>query len=113
MESLEKYHWPGNIRELKNVIERILTLYGDQKTMLYEHLPEEIRRSNNHVPPLQSLNVMKLLETSSLDETISSIEKEIIENALQKAGGVHVKAAQFLKTTKRRLKYKINKLGIR
>ncbi|HJW86737.1 MAG TPA: sigma-54 dependent transcriptional regulator [Candidatus Brocadiaceae bacterium] len=113
MESLGKYHWPGNIRELKNVIERILTLYGDQKTMLYEHLPEEIRRSNNHVTPLQSLNVMKLLETSSMDETVSSIEKEIIENALQKAGGVYAKAAQFLKTTKRRLRYKINKLGIR
>ncbi len=112
MESLGKYHWPGNIRELKNVIERILTLYGDQKTMLYEHLPEEIRRYNNHVTPLQSLNVMKLLETSSMDETVSSIEKEIIENALQKAGGVYAKAAQFLKTTKRRLKYKIDKLGI-
>ena len=113
MRFLEKYHWPGNIRELKNVIERILTLYGDQKTILYEHLPEEIRRSNNHVASLQSLDVMKLLESSSLDETVSSIEKEIIEKALQKAGGVHVKAAQFLKTTKRRLKYKINKLGIR
>ena len=113
MESLGRYHWPGNIRELKNVIERILTLYGDQKTLLYEHLPEEIRKSNNHVSPLQSFDIMKLLETSSLDETVSSIEKEIIENALQKAGGVYVKAAQFLKTTKRRLKYKIDKLGIR
>ncbi|MEK7804400.1 MAG: sigma-54 dependent transcriptional regulator [Planctomycetota bacterium] len=112
MESLGKYHWPGNIRELKNVLERILTLYGDQKTMLYEHIPEEIRKSDNHVTPLQSLNVVKLLETASLDETVSSIEKEIIENALQKAGGVCAKAAQFLKTTKRRLRYKINKLGI-
>ena len=113
LESLGKYHWPGNIRELKNVIERILTLYGDQKTMLYEHLPEDIRKSNNHVSPLQSFDITKLLETSSLDETVSSLEKEIIENALQKAGGVCSKAAQFLKTTKRRLKYKINKLGIR
>lgn len=113
MESLGKYHWPGNIRELKNVIERILTLHGDQKAILYGHLPEEIRKSNNHVASLQSPDVMKLLESSSLDETVSSIEKEIIEKALQKAGGVQVKAAQFLKTTKRRLKYKINKLGIR
>ncbi len=113
MELLEKYHWPGNIRELKNVIERILTLYGDQKTILCEHLPEEIRKSNNHVASLQSLDIMKLLESSSLDETVSSIEKEIIENALQKAGGVRTKAAKFLKTTQRRLRYKIHKLGIR
>ncbi len=113
MESLGKYHWPGNIRELKNVIERILTLHGDQQTMLCEHLPEEIRKANNSITPLQSLNVMKLLETSSLDETVSSIEKEIIENALHKAGGVYVKAAQLLKITKRRLRYKIDKLGIR
>ena len=113
MELLEKYNWPGNIRELKNVIERILTLYGDQKTILCEHLPEEIRKSNNHVASLQSLDIMKLLESSSLDETVSSIEKEIIESALQKAGGVRTKAAKFLKTTQRRLRYKIHKLGIR
>jgi len=112
MELLEKYHWPGNIRELKNVIERILTMYDNPKTILPEHLPEEMKKSNIAVDSLQSLNVMKLLESSSLDETVSSIEKEIIERTLRRTGGVQIKAAQFLKTTGRRLRYKIGKLGI-
>lgn len=111
MKLLERYHWPGNIRELKNVMERILTLYGDCETILVEHLPLEIRISN-YTEPLNISHPVDLPENSSLEEIISRIEKELIEKALLKANGKQTRAAQFLKTTRRVLRYKMGKLGI-
>lgn len=111
MKLLEDYRWPGNIRELKNVMERILTLYGDYDTILSEHLPLEIKR-NDYTTPLNFINPVELSGNESLDETTSRIEKELIEKALLKANGKQTKAAQFLKTTRRVLRYKMNKLGI-
>jgi len=112
MELFENYDWPGNIRELKNVIERILTLYGDSDAILEEHLPMEIKSGNNHRTSYNSNSLIELLDAESLDEIVSRIEKELIEKALQKANGVQTRAAQILKTTRRILRYKMEKLGI-
>jgi len=112
MELFENYDWPGNIRELKNVIERILTLYGDSDAILEEHLPVEIKSGNNHHTSYNSNSLIELLDAESLDEIVSRIEKELIEKALQKANGVQTRAAQILKTTRRILRYKMEKLGI-
>ena len=112
MELFENYDWPGNIRELKNVIERILTLYGDSDAILEEHLPMEIKSGNNHHTSYNSNSLIELLDAESLDEIVSRIEKELIEKALQKAHGVQTRAAQILKTTRRILRYKMDKLGL-
>ncbi|MCR4320253.1 MAG: sigma-54 dependent transcriptional regulator [Candidatus Brocadiaceae bacterium] len=112
MELFENYDWPGNIRELKNVIERILTLYGDSSAILEEHLPMEIKSRNNRRTSYNSNSLIELLDAESLDEIVSRIEKELIEKALQKANGVQTRAAQILKTTRRILRYKMDKLGI-
>ena len=112
MELFENYDCPGNIRELKNVIERILTLYGDSDAILEEHLPMEIKSGNNHRTSYNSNSLIELLDAESLDEIVSRIEKELIEKALQKANGVQTRAAQILKTTRRILRYKMEKLGI-
>src|SRR3990170_6671733 len=112
MELFENYDWPGNIRELKNVIERILTLYGDSDAILEEHLPMEIKSGNNHRTSYNSNSLIELLDAESLDEIVSRIEKELIEKALQKANGIQTRAAQILKTTRRILRYKMDKLGI-
>ncbi len=108
---LEEYHWPGNIRELKNTFERMLTLYGDNDMIFEENLPVEIMRPdyNTSYPPI---HLTELSENESLDKIISQVEKELIEKALQRANGMQSKAAQFLKTTRRVLRYKMNKLGI-
>ncbi|MCF6158606.1 MAG: sigma-54-dependent Fis family transcriptional regulator [wastewater metagenome] len=111
MKLLEDYCWPGNIRELKNVVERVLTLYGDNESILCEHLPLEIRRNDNDIP-FHLINPGDLLGTESLDTVVSRIEKALIEKALIKANGRQTKAAQFLKTTRRILRYKMDKLGI-
>jgi len=112
MKLFENYYWPGNIRELKNVIERILTLYGDSDTILEEHLPMEIISGNNHPASYNSDNLIGLLDGESLDEIVLRIEREVIEKALQKADGIQTRAAQILKTTRRILRYKMDKLGL-
>ncbi len=109
---LVDYHWPGNVRELKNVIERMITLYGENDAILYSHVPEDIKRSNSRYTARQPGALIELLEVEPLGEILSRIEREFIEKALHKTNGVQTKAAQILKTTRRILKYKMNKLGI-
>ena len=112
MKLFENYYWPGNIRELKNVIERILTLYGDSDAILEEHLPVEIKSGDNHHTSYNSNGLLELLDAGSLDEIVSRTERELIEKALQKADGIQTRAAQILKTTRRILRYKMDKLGL-
>jgi DNA-binding NtrC family response regulator len=89
----------------------MLTLYGDNDMIFEENLPVEIMRPdyNTSYPPI---HLTELSENESLDKIISQVEKELIEKALQRANGMQSKAAQFLKTTRRVLRYKMNKLGI-
>jgi len=101
IEMLTSYHWPGNIRELENCIERAVLLCN-----------EEVIRSE-HLPP--SLQMIRKNETSlkrSLVETIENEEKELIIDALKKCGGQQRKAAAELGITERILGYKIKKYGI-
>lgn len=112
MKLLENYHWPGNIRELKNVIERVLTLYGDSDTIIDEHLPIEIKGGSTCAASNHNSDLMGLLGAKSLDEIVMHTEKELIEKALQRANGIQTRAAQILQTTRRILRYKMDKLGL-
>jgi Nif-specific regulatory protein len=101
IEMLTSYHWPGNIRELENCVERAILLCN-----------EEVIRSE-HLPP--SLQMIKKGDTSqgrSLTEIIENKEKELIIDSLKKFGGQQRKAAKELGLTERILGYKIQKYGI-
>ena len=105
MERLCRYAWPGNVRELRNVIERMLVLHGRNPTIRVEFLPEEIQGTAPAAPPA---GVM----TSSLEEAVNRHERQLIEAALRVAGGVQTRAATLLGTTRRILKYRMEKLKI-
>jgi Nif-specific regulatory protein len=101
IEMLTSYHWPGNIRELENCVERAILLCN-----------EEVIRSE-HLPP--SLQMIKKGDTSqgrSLTEIIENKEKELIIDSLKKFGGQQRNAAKELGLTERILGYKIKKYGI-
>ncbi len=104
---LTTYHWPGNIRELRNIIERSVIL--EQNNTLQENsLPCEIRNQNpddKKCPPM---------EMQIPDEGISLIEVEIelIKKALQKANGNQTKAAKLLTISRDALRYKQKKYDI-
>jgi len=106
MSYLMKYEWHGNVRELKNTIERsVLITDGDVLTSKF--LPTHITK---HVSD-QSLAAVPALEMD-LATTLRNVERQLILDALERSDGVQRKAAKLLGVTERVLWYKIKKLQI-
>ena len=109
MDLLAAYAWPGNIRELENVIERAVALEKSQ-TILPESLPEHITRRVPKGPASAGL----LPESGfNLEEHVEGLEKEYIAQALARAGGVQVKAAELLGMTFRSFRYYAKKYNLK
>lgn len=98
MEMLKQYHWPGNIRELENVLERIINI-SDEPMILPEHLPLQFRLNklnNHHNSELINLEDVRFAGQINLEEVTSAIEKELILNAMLQAKGNKAKVAAAL-----------------
>jgi two-component system response regulator PilR (NtrC family) len=109
MELLEAHDWPGNIRELENVIERAVALEKSQ-TILPESLPEHIFKRAPKGPATAGL----LPENGfNLEEHVEELEKEYISQALARAGGVQVKAAELLGMSFRSFRYYVKKYNLK
>ncbi|TYO97322.1 sigma-54-dependent transcriptional regulator [Desulfallas thermosapovorans] len=104
MELLCNYHWPGNIRELQNVIERA-AIICQGSIINPEHLPRELYASTK---PSSGL----VLELPEQGISLEEVEKELIIKALEKSGGNQTKAAQLLGITRSALLYRIQKYEI-
>jgi len=104
LELFNRYDWPGNIRELRNIIERMAVLHGRERMVLAEFLPDEFHRP----PPAAAV----LPSSSSLRDAVDMFERQMIERALRDAGGVQTRAAELLGTTRRVLAYRIERLQI-
>jgi DNA-binding NtrC family response regulator len=105
MEAMRVYSWPGNIRELRNVVEHMLVLHGHHRLIPIEALPVEVRGAPPAPEKEESRNV-------TLQETLDARERQVIVEALARVGGVQTKAAELLGTTRRILSYRMGKLGI-
>ena len=102
---LERYHWPGNIRELENVLERAIVLGGADMVGV-ESLPESVRRER----PVKGLESVEIPEDGlDLEATLDAIEGRYLQRALDRTGGVQTKAAELLKMTFRQFRYKLQK----
>jgi Nif-specific regulatory protein len=101
IDMLTRYHWPGNIRELENCIERAVLLCNDD-VIRSEHLP----------PSLQMIKKTEPVAQRSLTEIIENKERELIVDALKKFDGNQRKTAKELGISERILGYKIKKYGI-
>jgi two-component system, NtrC family, response regulator PilR len=109
MDLLEAHDWPGNIRELENVIERAVALEKSQ-TILPESLPEHIVRRVPKGPAAAGL----LPESGfNLEEHVEGLEKEYIAQALARAGGVQVRAAELLGMSFRSFRYYVKKYNLK
>lgn len=95
------YNWTGNIRELKNVLERA-SIMSDEGVIDASHLPEEIRQGI-------SVSASSSRENLPLDDRINLMEKEMIISALKETSGVQVKAAGILGINQRSLWHRIKK----
>jgi Nif-specific regulatory protein len=101
IDMLNAYHWPGNIRELQNVIERAV-LVCDGQVIHAHHLP----------PTLQTAEASGTVMSLSLADAVNAYEADLIKDALKSARGSRAKAARLLRTTDRILNYRLRKLTI-
>ncbi len=107
MDYLSAYEWPGNVRQLENVIERCVVLSrGDHIDA--EDLPPEIKDEESQYKSAVDLLPTKL----DLSDTLEKIEAAVIRRALVKADFVQVKAADLLNISKSLLQYKLKKYTI-
>lgn len=114
MQALLQHNWPGNIRELKNVVER-LVVFSDEGEIKMEDLPFEIdgvdltnARKTAYPPIIISEN-----DDRSLSERLQEFEKEIIRKELEKENGNKLACAKTLQVTRATLYNRMNKLGLK
>jgi two-component system, NtrC family, response regulator AtoC len=128
-EALLGYPWPGNIRELENVVERCM-LFADDEVVELAHLPAEVRRATAQgatarptpVParPLSAeglaTEVLQLDEAGlkqTVREATAKLERELIVRALEQNGGNVTRTARLLKISRKSLQTKMKELGLR
>jgi two-component system response regulator PilR (NtrC family) len=110
MELLVRHDWPGNIRELENVLERAVALEATP-TILVESLPLTVRIESPRASPQPG----DVLPGSGFDleAHVKDIEIGFIAEALKRAGGVQVKAADLLGMSFRSFRYYVKKYNLR
>lgn len=102
LDVLMKYDYPGNVRELENIIEQAVVL-SRGKAIIAEDLPFSV----------QNLQSEDTLAKGDLEQRVAAYEQKLIREALQKADGVQTKAAELLGLSERNLRYKMKKLGMK
>ena len=100
------YDWPGNVRELENVMERAMVLCPGERIREAD-LPKDFRDN-----AYNTLHLDGIPADAKLDETLTMIEKKMIERALKLSSNVQSKAAQLLGIGKSGLNWKIKKLKL-
>ncbi|HMN03671.1 MULTISPECIES: sigma-54-dependent transcriptional regulator [Geobacter] len=106
---LETHPWPGNIREMKNVIERICIMH-DGPELTPNHLPPEIKQTEGAAaPPATDVTADLAL---GLEAATDRYEKQLIAAALDMTGNNVLQAAQILKIPRGTLRYKMARHGL-
>ncbi|MBN1930132.1 MAG: sigma-54-dependent Fis family transcriptional regulator [Desulfobacterales bacterium] len=128
MEKLMAYHWPGNIRELQNILRRLMVVYS------WEEIIDELlikKSSVGNINTAESFSNKTSITADLFDlkgedspnnssfslkkirkKTLDIVEKEVISNVLQQTGWNRLKAAKILKISYKTLLYKIQDLNI-
>jgi DNA-binding NtrC family response regulator len=118
LEVLSSYAWPGNIRELENVIERAV-LFCDGSVLRASDLPSELGATAPGPPASPSAKDPAPAPTPSdglkeqVKAAMSRLERELIVKALEQTGGNVTHAARLLKISRKGLQLKMKELGLR
>jgi two-component system response regulator AtoC len=106
MEVLLSYTWPGNIRELENLLERVVVL-ADTSEIQPVDLPEDILHPSPDRAPVGVSD-----DDLSVKKHSAELERVLIRRALERTGGNKTQAAELLELSPRALRYKIQDYGL-
>ncbi len=107
MQLLQAYHWPGNIRELRNVVERAFILHANVDELRPEHLPPELRGEST------ARKAEKPAPTVPAEGLVlEDVEKRLIREALERSSGNQSRAARLLGISRDTLRYRLKKHGM-
>lgn len=107
---LQRYHWPGNVREMHNVVER-LTITCKEEEVQLEHLPSYLRTAE--LPTRGDGTAQEIPSLLSLGLSIEEFEKRLLREALAKAHGNVSEASRLLKMTRNTFRYRMAKYHLR
>ena len=108
LQILERFSWPGNIRQLENVIERaVVMMHFDEKILLPKHLPEDISfsKTEKYSPQLPS--------KGDLPSILADYERELLTQVLNNNNWNQTAAAQALNISEAVMRYKMRRLNLR
>ena len=109
MKALMAYDWPGNVRQLENLVERMVALTGNRPAILPADLPAEIQNRD-------SLNLVPLIEIPeegiNFQNVVTDMERELILQSLRKTNGNKKLAAKLLNLKRTTLIEKIKRIGL-
>ena len=109
LQALQRYPFPGNVRELKNIIERIVTLHREDTLIRLVHLPNEVRfagrtESGRPTGPF-------ILPEGGVD--LEDVERNLLVQALERVQQNQTRAAKLLGITRYALRYRMEKFGLK
>ncbi len=113
MDVLKKYHFPGNVRELENIIERTVALEPGN-TILPESAPRHLLDAQQPSAGPLDANKIEILSDQGIDleKLTADFERTLLTKALQQAGGIKKRAAKLLGISFRSMRYRVDKYSL-
>jgi DNA-binding NtrC family response regulator len=114
LQFLINYAWKGNVRELENLVQRLVVM-TDGEIIEVTHLPPYILAQEAALDPNRTDSAGRVRITNAglnLDQEVATYEYELMRAALELAGGVKIKAAELLHLNKDRMKYLCKKYNL-
>jgi len=116
LDQMLRYSWPGNIRELENVVERCM-IFAEDGEVGTVHLPAEVREAEGEPGSGLIANLGAMPGETGLKEAVREatlkLEREFIGRALEQTGGNVTHTARLLKISRKSLQNKMKELGLR
>jgi len=112
MDVIKRYHYPGNVRELENIIERTVALEPNN-LILPESLPRHMQEAQAPTGQLDAHKIEIDAEKGiELEKLVADFERTLLVKALEQTGGIKKKAARLLNISFRSMRYRVDKYGL-